>query len=92
MRREGTLYGFFYFAQKVAAALAGWLAGVWLDWSGYIANVDQTAQSQQGIRVLLTWLPISIIIIGVIIMSFYPINENSHRTMLKEIGDKNAAK
>ena len=92
LRREGTLYGFFYFAQKVAAALAGWLAGVWLDWSGYIANVDQTAQSQQGIRVLLTWLPISIIIIGVIIMSFYPINENSHRTMLKEIGDKNAAK
>ena len=91
LRREGTLYGFFYFAQKVAAAVAGWMAGTWLDWYGYAPNLAQTEQSLLGIRILLTWLPVGIIIIGVIVMWFYPINETTHRKMLADIETNNQA-
>ncbi len=85
LRREGVLYGFFYFAQKLAVALAGFVCGTGLDFVGYLPNVAQSTGSMQGIRILATIVPMVFILGGIIIISFYPIDANFHRKMIAEI-------
>ncbi len=85
MRREGVLYGFFYFGQKVAAAVAGFIAGQGLGAVGFQANAAQTPEALEGIRILVTFVPILLIIIGIVFISLYPINDAMHRKMCDEI-------
>jgi len=88
MRREGVLYGFFYFAQKLAVAFAGFICGIGLDIAGYIPNVIQSQSSINGIRVLTTFIPIIIILAGMTVIAFYPIDADFHRKILIEIENK----
>ena len=85
LRREGTLYGFFFFSFKLGTAIAGFLVGLGLDLSGYIPNVDQGEASLMGIRLLLTVVPLAFLLAGILVISFYPIDGAFHRTMLEEI-------
>lgn len=89
LRREGVLYGFFYFAQKLAVALAAFITGMGLSVSGYIANAAQSGSSLLGIRLLTTLIPISIFIISILIIRFYPIDAELHARMCREIAAKN---
>jgi GPH family glycoside/pentoside/hexuronide:cation symporter len=85
LRREGILYGVFFFGQKMASALAGFLAGQGLGLSGFVANEIQTEQALLGIRILTTFVPIALIILGILIISFYPINQAMHTKILTDL-------
>ncbi|MBN1881954.1 MAG: MFS transporter [Deltaproteobacteria bacterium] len=85
IRNEGILYGVFFFVFKLGAALAGFLVGRVLDFVGYMANQPQTDQSLLGIRLLFTLFPVCFIILGITIMSFFPIDAKRHREMIDEI-------
>jgi GPH family glycoside/pentoside/hexuronide:cation symporter len=89
LRREGILYGFFNFAFKFSAAFAGITAGFGLDLIGYAPNVAQQASSLSGIRIMMTVLPFSLILAGIIIIWFYPIDAATHRNIVAEIDGKN---
>ncbi len=94
LRREGVIYGFFYFSQKLAAACAGFITGVGLTLCGYIQpkfiNKILTAQLQSvdtlvGIKILATLIPLALIICGIIFISLFPIDEKMHKELLKKI-------
>ena len=85
LRREGILYGVFFFGQKMASALAGFIAGQGLGLFGFVANEAQTPRALLGIRILTTFVPIALIILGIIIISFYPINQAMHSKILADI-------
>jgi GPH family glycoside/pentoside/hexuronide:cation symporter len=85
LRREGILYGVFFFGQKMASALAGFIAGQGLGFFGFVANEAQTDQALLGIRILTTFVPIALIILGIVIISFYPIDQAMHTKILKDI-------
>lgn len=85
LRREGVIYGAFFFGQKYPAALAAFIAGIVLKVSGYVPNVEQTPQSLMGIRVLLTLIPAFFIVIGSIFISRFPIDADMHRDMIRDI-------
>jgi len=85
VRREGVIYGAFFFGQKYPAALAAFISGIILNIVGYIPNIEQTSQSLMGIRVLLTLIPATLIVIGSIIISRFPINADMHRDMIRDI-------
>lgn len=87
-RREGTIYGFFYFAHKVAAALAGFICGQGLALVGYVPDAVQTPLADTGIRVLMTLFPAGVILLGIIAISFYPITEEMHVGMVGEIAGR----
>lgn len=84
-RREGTIYGFFYFTHKVAAALAGFICGQGLSLVGYVPDAVQTPLANQGITILMTLFPAGVIILGTIAISFYPITGEMHSGMVAEI-------
>ena len=53
LRREGVLYGIFFFGQKLASALAGFIAGHGLGLIGFEANKVQSPGTLDGIRSLM---------------------------------------
>ena len=94
MRREGIIYGFFYFSQKLAAACAGFITGTGLTLCGYIQpkiiHRMVTAQIQSsdtlaGLKMLSTLVPLALIICGIVFISCYPIDEKMHKDILKKI-------
>lgn len=84
-RREGTLYGVFYFAQKLAVALAGFICGRGLSVSGYVPNAVQSPGAEQGIRMLMVFVPVIIIAAALLVIRFYTIKAGFHEQMLREI-------
>jgi len=88
MRNEGLQYGLYTFILKLATSISAIIAGLGLQMSGYVANVEQTEGSLMGIRVLMSIVPFGVAIIGIIILLFYPINEKMHAQMLKELKER----
>jgi Na+/melibiose symporter-like transporter len=60
-------------------------AGWGLDLSGYVANVSQSEGSLAGIRILTSLAPAAFLVLGIIFLFFYPINEKLHAQMVTEI-------
>jgi len=85
VRREGVLYGLFYFVFKFGTALAGYLVGSVLSLYGYVANVEQTARALGGIRIVMTVVPFILLAAGILCISFFPISAERHRKMVSEI-------
>jgi glucuronide carrier protein len=56
-----------------------------LDLSGYVANVSQSEGSLTGIRILTSLAPAAFLVLAIIVLFFYPIDEKMHARMVKEI-------
>jgi len=85
LRREGTLYGCYFFCFKFGSAISGFIAGWGLDFAGYVANAEQSARALMGIRLMVTFVPLIFIILGMIALTFFPINEAMHRKIVEEL-------
>jgi len=88
LRREGTLYGCYFFCFKFGSAISGFLAGWGLSLSGYMPNVAQTERALMGIRLMMSVVPLAFIILGMIVLAFYPINDAMHRRIVQEIDSR----
>jgi len=90
IRREGILYGTYFFFNQFGSAVAGYLLGMGLHLAGYVANVEQSARSLAGIRLLMSLVPLFFIVAGIVLIGFYSITAERHRQMVQEIygGDK----
>ena len=84
-RREGIIYGCFFFSFKVGAALAGFIAGQGLGLANYVPNVVQSEGTLSVIRILITAVPLIFILAGMVFIARYPIDALMHRKMLDEI-------
>ncbi|MBI9086365.1 MAG: MFS transporter [Desulfobacterales bacterium] len=85
LRREGILYGFYYFGQKFASAFAGFIAGIGLELVRFQPNTVQSETALEGIRVLTTIVPIAFILLGIGVIHFYPIDAAFHERILAKI-------
>ncbi len=83
-RREGVFYSFMVFMQKLGLALALFLIGIVLEWSGFIARVPGEAIPVQpdsallAIRIAIAPLPTVFLIVGLVLTYFYPITKEVH--------------
>jgi GPH family glycoside/pentoside/hexuronide:cation symporter len=73
IRREGVFYGLWNFINQLGVALALALNGWVLGWFGYVPNVAQGAMSKLGIRLLVGPIAALFVVIGIVVLSFYPI-------------------
>ncbi|MBU2548410.1 MAG: MFS transporter [Proteobacteria bacterium] len=92
LRREGLIYGFFCFVQKLGAALGGFVSGQGLALAGYVPNAVQTPDALLGIRLLTTLAPVLLVIAGIAFIRFYPIDERLHQRMIRDIQRKIAGR
>ena len=83
-RREGIFYGFMVLLQKVGLALALWIVGIALEFSGFVERPPggdipvQPDSALFAIRAAIGPLPTFVLILGLVLAYFYPITETIH--------------
>jgi GPH family glycoside/pentoside/hexuronide:cation symporter len=73
VRREGAFYGLWNFVNQVGVAFALALNGWVLSGFGYVPNQAQADLSRLGIRLLVGPIAAFFVVVGIVVLSFYPI-------------------
>jgi GPH family glycoside/pentoside/hexuronide:cation symporter len=81
-RKEGVYYGMWTFFSKCGQALSIGLSGLILGASGYIADAVQTPATLLAIKLLVGPVPALVFVIGIVILSRYPITEKTYNEMM----------
>jgi glycoside/pentoside/hexuronide:cation symporter, GPH family len=93
-RREGIFYSFMVLLQKFGLALALFLVGLALEWSGFIERQPGEAIPIQpdsallAIRIAIAPLPTVFLIIGLVLAYFYPITKQVHADICLKLQEK----
>ncbi len=91
VRREGVFYGIWNFINQLGVALALALNGWVLGWFGYVPNVAQDALSKLGIRLLVGPIAALMVVIGIVVLSFYPITRKYYdERILPKVAQRDA--
>ena len=85
IRTESSLYGFMTFAQKGAIGISALLLGIILTNIGFIPNETQSQETLDSLKMVMSWVPISGVILSLVMVIFYPINKSFHAKLLKDI-------
>ncbi len=91
VRREGVFFGMFTFWSKIGQALGIWLVGIMLELAGFLqpqfpGDVPLQAESTvSGIRLLVGPIPAAFFLLGVVILSRYPISKAKFDAVMKQI-------
>ncbi len=88
-RNESIIASFQTLLVKTASAVAGWLIGVGLTLVGFVANVEQTASTLMGMRVLIGVVPSVITILAfVIYVKGYKLEGAFMEDIMKQVKEK----
>ncbi len=88
IRTESSLYGFMTFAQKGAIAFAAVILGMALTSIGFEPNQIQTQETLDGLKSLMTWIPLAGVCISFTLVYFYPIDKAFHKKLIQEIENR----
>jgi GPH family glycoside/pentoside/hexuronide:cation symporter len=87
-RATGIVFAGIVVGLKVGMALGGFLAGKLLSLYGYVSNVEQSASSIKGIRLIVSIYPVIAIIICIICLLIYDINRKTELQMQDELAER----
>nr|WP_019507169.1 MFS transporter [Pleurocapsa sp. PCC 7319] len=93
-RREGVFYSFMVLLQKLGLALALFLVGQALEWSGFIERLPgepipvQPESALMAIRIAIAPLPTVFLIIGLILTYYYPITKEVHANIRWQLQER----
>ena len=88
IRTESSLYGFMTFAQKGAIAFAAVILGIALTTIGFEPNQVQTQETLDGLKSLMTWIPLAGVSISFFLVYFYPIDKAFHKKLIQDIEER----
>lgn len=91
IRREGVFYSLWTFSSKVGQAVAIGLSGWILSLFGYIPHVEQTDNALLGIRLLCGPVPSVFFLAGIVVLAYYPINQQYYESLQKMIWEREEA-
>ncbi len=76
------------FAQKLGGAIAGAMIGWVLASMGYVANIEQTDASEQGIVLLMTIIPAGFAFVAVMLIRYYPLSDEQLSKIQMELAEE----
>jgi GPH family glycoside/pentoside/hexuronide:cation symporter len=89
LRREGLYFSALVFLQKLGLALALFVSGQLLGWTGYVANAaTQPPQALWAIRLLIGPFPALLLVVGLGFAYRYPLSRDRHRQILTALQAK----
>jgi len=91
VRSEGMPYAFFSLMQKMGLAIGGAFAALMLGWTGYVANVEQSASAVAGIESLFNLIPAGFSILCLLMLLLYPIDAALFQRITRELEEREAA-
>ena len=95
-RREGIFYGFMVFLQKLGLALGLAVVGFALEINGFMKAVPgapppiQPESALDAIRWAIGPIPTICLLLGVVLIYFYPINRDRHAEIMLRLSEKKA--
>ena len=88
IRTESSLYGFMTFAQKGAIAIAVFILGIALTNIGFEPNQEQSIETIQALKNLMSIIPLIGVFISFVLLYFYPIDKAFHRKLIQDIENR----
>ena len=89
-RATGLLFSASSMSQKfgwaIGSAVTGWL----LAWFGFQSNEVQSAETIQGIKMFLSWLPAAAALVSMLFIVGYPLGEQKMRDIIRNLDLKRA--
>lgn len=85
VRADGAIFAFASFFQKLAKAIGGAAVAGALAWAGYIANAEQTPQTLEAIRMMMTGVPAVIMLVLIVAALTYRLDERAHEQLVSEL-------
>ncbi len=86
VRADGVIFSTASFFQKLAKALGGAAVAAVLGWFGYVANVEQTPATLNGINIMMSICPLVANVALFAVSLAYPLDASTHARILGEIG------
>ncbi|WP_165021039.1 MFS transporter [Dysgonomonas sp. ZJ279] len=87
-RATGLIFSSSSMSQKFGWSIGGALTGWLLAYFGFKANVVQSAEAQEGIRMMLSFLPAIGTVLSVLFISMYPLTESKLGEITSELATK----
>ena len=85
VRADGLIYSTASFVQKLAKGIGGAMIGAMLALTGYVANVEQSADTINAIVGLMTWAPAAILLPLVVFAALHRLDEAMHRDIVAQL-------
>lgn len=79
------------FSQKVGWAIGPALGAFLLDYYGYVDNVEQSARTIEGLRLMMSFIPSGIAIVASFVVLTYGINLAMEKQMERELAERKTA-
>jgi len=89
-RLNGLIYAVIGFFFKFGMALGGIIPGLILEHFGYVANQQQTPLALQGIMLVYTVIPASLLAIALLAFKFYNVDDDKEMVEAPEVAEKPA--
>lgn len=80
-RSTGLLFSAGTFSQKIGWSIGPALALLLLNHFGFVANVDQSPETIEGLRLIMSWIPAGFAVIAGIAVFFYKIDPATEKEM-----------
>ncbi|MGC5799701.1 MFS transporter [Sphingomonas sp. NFX23] len=90
VRAEGAVFGLVSLIQKASLGLAAAGLGEALSAIGYTANVAQTPATLASMRFLMIVLPAILLVAAAAVIAFYPLDQQTHRRIVRVLGRRRA--
>jgi hypothetical protein len=87
-RATGLFFSAATFAQKMGWTFGGAAAGWMLAWYGFEANIEQSAETIEGIKMLISWIPAAGCFIAGILVLFYKLDDKMMVKIEKELTER----
>lgn len=92
MNKGGMVHSAFGLSLSLGAAVGGFIFGILLDSSGYVANAVQSAQTQQSMLLLGFIIPAVLLVVSAVVQGFYGLNDKKLESIMHEIARKHEEK
>ncbi len=91
VRTESMVFGLATLGQKMALGFGAGFLGLALAHVGYVSNAQQSAETIEGIKQMMFWIPLAGGLITAVLIAFYPLSLKAHAKMVEEIAARNSA-
>lgn len=86
LRVEGAVFGAAALLQRVAIGVATAILGLGFDSAGYVANVQQSAETLAAMRWTIALVPLAALAISCGLMLLNPLGKGTHARIVKDLG------
>ena len=85
LRVEGVVFGLAALLQRIAIGAATAILGLGFGAAGYVANVEQSAETLAGMRLTIGLVPLAFLALSCLFMAMNPLSRGAHARIVRDL-------